>query len=131
MFLWFSVHLSNHPAYAELSKEKLEGVAKSELAAQLWEELGEAGVLFRAGELFAVATPEERASQGEKVIYLRASFSSNSVSTVFSVIFEDTDPSCTHSEMNWREGLVSFLNLRNTSLCGCIFVELLFVTRLL
>lgn len=80
MFLWFAIHLNNHPSYAELSKESSEAEAKTELAAQLWYDLGEGGVLFRPGELFAVGTPEERVIKGETVIYLRASFSSNSVS---------------------------------------------------
>mgnify|MGYP001558913700 CR=1 FL=1 len=76
----FAIHLHNHPSFKKLSNKGSPATAKTFLAARLWDELGEAGVLFRPGELFAVPTPEERVSLGENVIYLRAAYSYNSVS---------------------------------------------------
>ncbi|KAL8290474.1 hypothetical protein RQP46_002732 [Phenoliferia psychrophenolica] len=77
MFCWFAIHLHNHPSFERLSSKGSPASAKTKLAAQLYDDLGEAGVLFRLGELFAVPTPEERAELGEDVIYLRAAYSYN------------------------------------------------------
>ncbi|KAF9071873.1 pyridoxal phosphate-dependent transferase [Rhodocollybia butyracea] len=76
-FGWFAIHLQNHPSFPSLSASTSAAAAKTLLADKLWNNLGEAGVLFRLGELFAVPTPEERAHNGEQVIYLRASHSSS------------------------------------------------------
>ncbi|KAF9071872.1 pyridoxal phosphate-dependent transferase [Rhodocollybia butyracea] len=77
MFVWFAIHLQNHPSFPSLSASTSAAAAKTFLAGKLWNNLGEGGVLFRLGELFAVPTPEERAHNGEEVIYLRASYSSS------------------------------------------------------
>ncbi|KAK4702386.1 hypothetical protein P7C70_g3836, partial [Phenoliferia sp. Uapishka_3] len=77
MFIWLAIHLQNHPSYKQLSRDDSPAKAKTFLADKLWNDLGENGVLFRPGELFAVPTPEERANFGEDVIYLRAAYSFN------------------------------------------------------
>ncbi|KAI5478850.1 actin cortical patch component Lsb4, partial [Pseudohyphozyma bogoriensis] len=78
MFIWFSIHLHHHPLFPHLSHTTSESHAKTVLADRVWNELGEAGVLLRPGELFAIGTPEERVERGEHVVFLRASYSSNS-----------------------------------------------------
>ncbi|KAJ7180583.1 PLP-dependent transferase [Mycena filopes] len=76
MFVWFNIHLHNHPRYEHLVHQTSPAAAKVQLSNELWTTLTEAGVIFRRGELFAVEDDEERARLGEKDVFLRASFSS-------------------------------------------------------
>jgi len=76
MFMWFNVHLHNHPRYKALARQTSPAAAKNQLATELWTDIYDAGVSFRRGELFAVEDDEERAKKGEEDVFLRASFSS-------------------------------------------------------
>ncbi|KAJ7504474.1 PLP-dependent transferase [Mycena galericulata] len=76
MFIWFNIHLHNHPRYKHLSHQTSPAAAKNQLSAELWTAISDAGVLFRRGELFAVEDDEQRAKLGEEDVFLRASFSS-------------------------------------------------------
>ncbi|KAJ6493648.1 PLP-dependent transferase [Mycena vitilis] len=76
MFIWFNIHLHNHPRYKQLARQTSPATAKNQLSSELWQAIFDAGVMFRAGELFAVEDDEERARQGEEDAFLRASFSS-------------------------------------------------------
>ncbi|KAJ7155495.1 PLP-dependent transferase [Mycena crocata] len=76
MFIWFNIHLHNHPRYKHLSRQTSPAAAKNKLSTELWTALADGGVIFRRGELFAVEDDEERARMGEEDVYLRASFSS-------------------------------------------------------
>ncbi|KAJ7623290.1 pyridoxal phosphate-dependent transferase [Roridomyces roridus] len=76
MFIWFAIHLHNHPRYQQLSHQTSPTEAKNALSLELFTNLINAGVVMRRGELFAVETDEERASRGEDDIFLRAAFSS-------------------------------------------------------
>jgi aromatic amino acid aminotransferase I len=76
MFIWFNIHLHNHPRYKALARQTSPAAAKTQLSNELSAAILEAGVAFRRGELFAVEDDEERAKAGEEDIFLRASFSS-------------------------------------------------------
>ncbi|KAK7030696.1 Aminotran-1-2 domain-containing protein [Favolaschia claudopus] len=76
MFMWFHIHLHNHPRYKALARQTSPAAAKNQLSTELWQAIFDAGVVFRRGELFAVETDDERAAAGEEDVYLRASFSS-------------------------------------------------------
>jgi len=76
MFIWFNIHLHNHPRYKHLSHQTSPAAAKNQLSTELWTSIADAGVIFRRGELFAVEDDEERARMGEEDVFLRASFSS-------------------------------------------------------
>ncbi|KAJ7115875.1 pyridoxal phosphate-dependent transferase [Mycena epipterygia] len=76
MFIWFNIHLHNHPRYKDLSHRTSPAAAKNQLSTELWTAIADAGVIFRRGELFAVEDDEERAKLGEEDVFLRASFSS-------------------------------------------------------
>ncbi|KAJ7729394.1 pyridoxal phosphate-dependent transferase [Mycena maculata] len=73
MFVWFNIHLHNHPRYRHQTSP---AAAKNRLSAELWTAIADGGVIFRRGELFAVEGDEERARQGEEDVFLRASFGS-------------------------------------------------------
>ncbi|KAJ7281639.1 PLP-dependent transferase [Mycena rebaudengoi] len=79
MFIWFNIHLNNHPRYKQLSERTSPSAAKNTLATELWTNLVNAKVIFRRGELFAVEDDEERVRLGEHVAYMRASFSSGAI----------------------------------------------------
>ncbi|KAJ7672690.1 pyridoxal phosphate-dependent transferase [Mycena rosella] len=76
MFIWFNIHLHNHPRYKQLSQQTSPAAAKNQLSTELWTTMVNEGVVFRRGELFAVQDDEERAEQGEEDVFLRASYSS-------------------------------------------------------
>ncbi|KAJ7449630.1 PLP-dependent transferase [Mycena latifolia] len=76
MFIWFNIHLHNHPRYKHLSHRTSPAAAKNQLSTELWTTLANEGVIFRRGELFASEDDEERAKLGEEDVFLRASFSS-------------------------------------------------------
>ncbi|KAJ6591661.1 PLP-dependent transferase [Mycena vulgaris] len=76
MFIWFNIHLHNHPRYKHLSQRTSPAAAKNQLSTELWTAILDAGVVFRRGELFAVEDDDERAKMGEEDVFLRASFSS-------------------------------------------------------
>ncbi|KAF7356680.1 Aminotran-1-2 domain-containing protein [Mycena venus] len=76
MFMWFNIHLHNHPRYKALARQTSPAAAKNQLSTELWTAIYDAGVTFRRGELFAVEDDEERAKAGEEDVFLRASFSS-------------------------------------------------------
>ncbi|KAJ7733230.1 pyridoxal phosphate-dependent transferase [Mycena maculata] len=76
MFIWFNIHLHNHPRYEQLSHQTSPAAAKNQLSLELWTAIADGGVIFRRGELFAVEDDEERAKMGEEDVFLRASFSS-------------------------------------------------------
>ncbi|KAJ7252715.1 PLP-dependent transferase [Mycena haematopus] len=76
MFIWFNIHLHNHPRYKALARQTSPASAKNQLSFELWTAIYDAGVVFRRGELFAVEDDEERARAGEEDVFLRASFSS-------------------------------------------------------
>nr|GAT46714.1 predicted protein [Mycena chlorophos] len=76
MFIWFAIHLHNHPRFHSLSRQTSPAAAKTALAEELWTSIADAGVVFRRGELFAVESAEVRAEQGEEDVFMRASFSS-------------------------------------------------------
>ncbi|KAF7317980.1 Aminotran-1-2 domain-containing protein [Mycena kentingensis (nom. inval.)] len=76
MFIWFNLHLHNHPRYHALARQTSAAAAKKTLAAEFLAGLREAGVVMRPGEMFAVDGDEERARLGEIDVFLRASYSS-------------------------------------------------------
>jgi len=76
MFIWFNIHLHNHPRYKQLARQTSPAAAKNQLSTELWTAIADGGVLFRRGELFAVEDDDERAKMGEEDAFLRASFSS-------------------------------------------------------
>ncbi|KAF7308595.1 Aminotran-1-2 domain-containing protein [Mycena chlorophos] len=76
MFIWFAIHLHNHPRFHSLARQTSPAAAKTALAEELWTSIADAGVVFRRGELFAVESAEVRAEQGEEDVFMRASFSS-------------------------------------------------------
>jgi len=76
MFIWFNIHLHNHPRYRQLSRQTSPAAAKTQLSNELTKAINDAGVIFRRGELFAIEDDEERAKRGEEDIFLRASYSS-------------------------------------------------------
>ncbi|KAJ7066687.1 pyridoxal phosphate-dependent transferase [Mycena amicta] len=76
MFIWFNIHLHNHPRYHALARQTSRAAAKNALSTELWTAIADAGVIFRRGELFAAEDEEERARLGEEDVFLRASFSS-------------------------------------------------------
>ncbi|KAJ7204953.1 PLP-dependent transferase [Mycena pura] len=76
MFMWFNIHLHNHPRYKPLARQTSPAAAKNKLSTELSAAIADGGVLFRRGELFAVEDDEERARMGEEDVFLRASFSS-------------------------------------------------------
>ncbi|KAF7309739.1 Aminotran-1-2 domain-containing protein [Mycena indigotica] len=75
MFMWFNIHLHNHPRYHALARQTSPAAAKNALATELWTAIADAGVILRRGELFASEDDEERVRLGEEDIFLRASFS--------------------------------------------------------
>ncbi|KAF7370683.1 Aminotran-1-2 domain-containing protein [Mycena sanguinolenta] len=76
MFIWFDIHLHNHPRYKTLARQTGAAAAKNQLSTELWTAVYDAGVVMRRGELFAVEDDEERAKAGEEDVFMRASFSS-------------------------------------------------------
>ncbi|KAJ7077838.1 PLP-dependent transferase [Mycena belliarum] len=76
MFIWFNIHLHNHPRYKQLSQRTSPAAAKTQLSTELWKAVAEEGVTLRRGELFACEDDEERARLGEEDVFMRASFSS-------------------------------------------------------
>ncbi|KAF7370682.1 Aminotran-1-2 domain-containing protein [Mycena sanguinolenta] len=76
MFIWFNIHLHNHPRYKDLARQSSPAAAKNQLSTELWTAVYDAGVTMRRGELFAVEDDEERAKAGEEDVFMRASFSS-------------------------------------------------------
>ncbi|KAJ7043527.1 PLP-dependent transferase [Mycena alexandri] len=71
MFVWFNIHLHNHPRYKRLAHQTSPAAAKTQLSNELWTAITEAGVIFRRGELFVAEDDDE-----EEDVFLRASFSS-------------------------------------------------------
>ncbi|KAJ6477122.1 pyridoxal phosphate-dependent transferase [Mycena vitilis] len=74
MFIWFHIHIQNHPRYDILRQQKSLAVAKNQLCDELWAAIDREGVMLRRGELFAADAANDRANRGEEAIFLRAAF---------------------------------------------------------